>query len=137
MSATPWIVGGAVVVAGGFGFWLYHRESTAAAAVAAAAAPHAPAAAPRSGPSALTRAASGFGGLAGTAAGFVVPVPGLKAYGASVVTTEVQGAEQLGSGVKSLVTGHPVAAVKSIGRAAISTAAAPVTGTVALFKSLF
>jgi hypothetical protein len=134
VSATPWIVGGAVAVAGGFAFWLYHKESTAAAAKAAATslpAPHAPAA------SALNRAAGGAGALAGRVAGFVVPVPGLSGYGRSVATTEVEGAEQVGSGVKSLVTGHPLDAAKKVGKAALSTAAAPVTGTVALFKSLF
>jgi hypothetical protein len=137
VSATHWIVAGTVVVAGGFGFWLWHKESTAAAAKAAADAAAAAGARHSSVGSRLVSAAGGVGGFVGTVVGKAIPIPGLGAYGQAAFTSEAQGVGQLGTGVKDLVTGHPLDAAKSTGKAIVSVAAAPVKGVIHLFSSIF
>ena len=141
---TALIVGGGVVLVGGFAFLMYRK--THAAVVASAAPPGAPAAAPAARASSsltsrLNGAAGVAGGLVGRAASIYEGVPflGGAASGAGSVLGS-QGAVGLGqsfSGTKEVLTGHPVQGVKDLAHAGVTASLAPVKALGGALKHLF
>lgn len=140
---TALIVGGGVVLVGGFAFWMY-RRTHAAIVVSAAPAPPVPvrgAAASSSLTSRLNSAAGRVGGIVGVGASIYEGVPFLGApagaAGSVLGTSGAVGLEQSFSGTKEVLTGHPVQGVKDLAHAGVTASLAPVKALGGALRHLF
>jgi hypothetical protein len=141
---TALIVGGGVVLAGGFAFYFWKK--THAAVVASAAPPSsAPVTrAPAPGAPGYVRAAGTIGNIVGNIGGNAIqsllPVPGLGrlvgAYDSTLYSQTIAGYGEEASGVKSLVTGHPVDAAKSIATGVKTVTLAPTKAAIGTVKTV-
>jgi hypothetical protein len=148
VSAAPWIIGGAVVLGGGFAFWAWHKEQTAAAAKTAAAAPK------HGGGFSLAGAAGKIGALGGEVTSVIAGVPGaggaFASAGRTILSSNVRDLQSTGRGVLSIAHGNVIGGTKQVVGAAVDTAytntgakqivstvAKPVTSVAHAIASLF